>query len=172
MKTMKISGEKICFQWPDFRGKVISYFAKLRQDSEFTDVTLVSEDGKLVDVHKLVLISGSTFFLKVLTESKHHPHPLIYMRGVKTENLLAMVDFLYSGEANVLLENYDSFLSLAEDLQFKGFTESLPPEVSPAPREKFDNLFEKAPKTQHAVPEDPVVDTRQTQLKPKKRREC
>ena len=49
-----------------------------------------------------------------------HPHPLIYMRGVKSENLLAVVDFLYRGEANVYPENLDSFLAIAEEFQLKG----------------------------------------------------
>ena len=42
------------------------------------------------------------------------------MRGMKSENLLAIVDFLYNGEANVFQENLDSFLAIAEELQLKG----------------------------------------------------
>ena len=33
---------------------------------------------------------------------------------------MASVDFLYRGEANVLQENLDSFLAIAEELQLKG----------------------------------------------------
>lgn len=44
------------------------------------------------------------------------------MRGVKSEVLLAMVDFFCCGEANVLQENLDSFLALADELQLKGLT--------------------------------------------------
>ena len=159
---MEISGEKINFQWPDFGSNVISAFGRLRQDSEFTDVTLVCEDGKQVEAHKLVLISTSPLFLKVLTKN-NHPHPLIYMRGVKSENLLSMMDFLYNGEANVLLENYDSFLSLAEDLQLKGLSESIL-EVEPSTMEGVDETVGKAPSKQNLVPEDPTPG-RQTQTK-------
>ena len=35
-------------------------------------------------------------------------------------NLLAIMDFLYIGEANVFQENLDSFLAIAEELQLKG----------------------------------------------------
>ena len=42
------------------------------------------------------------------------------MRGVKSENLIAIVDFLYCGEANVYQENLDSFLAIAEELRLKG----------------------------------------------------
>ena len=42
------------------------------------------------------------------------------MRGVKFEDLLAIVDFFYCGETNVLQENLDSFLALADELQLRG----------------------------------------------------
>ena len=42
------------------------------------------------------------------------------MRGVKFENLLAIVDFLYFGETNIHQELLDSFLAIAEELQLKG----------------------------------------------------
>ena len=42
------------------------------------------------------------------------------MRGIIYENLTAIVDFLYHGEANVYQENLDSFLAIAEDLKLKG----------------------------------------------------
>ena len=49
-----------------------------------------------------------------------HRHPLIYMRGIKSDDLLAIVNFLYSGKANVYQENLDSFLTIAEELQLRG----------------------------------------------------
>ena len=42
------------------------------------------------------------------------------MRGMKSEDLLAILDFLYCGETNVYQENLDSFLAIAEDFQLKG----------------------------------------------------
>jgi len=116
---MTTSDEKLCLQWNDFNENVNSAFGDLRQDKEFTDVTLVSEDGQRVEGHKVVLVASSPFFLNILKRNKH-PHPLIYMRGVRPDNLMAMVDFFYHGEANVYQENLDSFLVLAEELQLKG----------------------------------------------------
>ena len=42
------------------------------------------------------------------------------MRGINAEDLLAIVDFLYYGEANIYQENLDRFLSIAEELELKG----------------------------------------------------
>ena len=96
-------------------------FGNLRDDKEFADVTLACEDGQQVEAHKVILATSSPFFQNVLTKNKHS-HPLIYMKGAKFEDLLAIVDFLYFGEANVFQENLDAFLSLAEELKLKGLT--------------------------------------------------
>ena len=42
------------------------------------------------------------------------------MRGLKSETVLSIVDFLYLGEANILQDNLESFLSLAQELKLKG----------------------------------------------------
>ena len=44
------------------------------------------------------------------------------MRGLQSEDLLAIIDFLYYGKVNVFQENLDTFLSLAEELKLKGLT--------------------------------------------------
>ena len=128
---MQRSDEKLCLQWNDFQENLTSAFKDLRDEKEFTDVTLACENGEQVEAHKVVLISSSPFFKGLLLRNKH-PHPLIYMRGVKSEILVAMIDFLYHGEANVLQENLDSFLAIAEELQLKGLhgtqTETFPEE--------------------------------------------
>ena len=39
---------------------------------------------------------------------------------MKSDDLKAIVDFLYFGEANIYQEHLDSFLAIAEELQLKG----------------------------------------------------
>ena len=86
--------EKLCLQWNDFQA-----FGSLREEKEFADVTLACEDGQQVEAHKVILAASSPFFKNLLKRNRH-PHPLIYMKGGKFENLLAIIDFLYCGEAN------------------------------------------------------------------------
>ena len=52
------------------------------------------------------------------------------MRGVKFYDLVAIVEFLYFGEANIDQENLDSFLCLAEELQLQGLMERLEEKVA------------------------------------------
>ena len=113
------TSEKFCLKWKDFKDNTNTAFVSLRKDTDFTDVTLTCEDGHQIDAHKVILASSSPFFLNMLTRNRH-AHPLIYMRGVKSEDLEAIFDFLYYGEANIYQDNLNTFLNIAEGLQLKG----------------------------------------------------
>ena len=117
------SSEKLCLQWNDFKENVTILFKELRNDKDFTDVTLACEDGQHIAAHKTVLASSSPFFMELLKKHKH-PHPLIYMRGIKSNDLVTIMDFLYFGEAKILQDSLDSFLALAEELNLKGLSGS------------------------------------------------
>ena len=69
-----------------------------------------------------MILALSSPLLKILLEKNKHPHSLISMRGLKSEDLMAIHDFLYFGEANVLQENLEAFLVIAEELKLKGLT--------------------------------------------------
>ena len=86
--------EKLCLQLNDCQENIKSAFGNLREDNDFTDVTLACEDGQQVEAHKVILAASSPFFQKLLGRNKH-PHPLIFMRGVNSDDILAIVDFLY-----------------------------------------------------------------------------
>ena len=47
--------EKLCLKWHDFQDNVKSAFGNLREDSDFTDVTLACVDGHEIEAHKVVL---------------------------------------------------------------------------------------------------------------------
>ena len=115
------NSQKFCLKWNDFQKNIDSAFGSLRKDEYFSDVTLASEDGEQIEAHKVVLAASSPFFQNLLKKNKH-AHPLIVMRGVKSEDLVAILDFLYYGETNIDQENLDSFLNIAEELSLKGLS--------------------------------------------------
>ena len=133
--------EKLCLQWNDFKENVNSAFGSLRNDKEFTNVTLASEDGQEIEAHKVILAASSPFFEKILQKSKH-PHPLIYLRGFQSKNILSILDFLYLGEANVYQEDFNSFLAIAEEIQLKGFSK----------QQTSKDLVQEHEETQHVEP--------------------
>ena len=86
--------EKLCLKWNDFQENVNEAFGSLRSDKDFSDVTLACEDGQQFEVHKVILAASSPS-LRHLLKANKHGHPLIYMRGMKSEDLGAIIDFLY-----------------------------------------------------------------------------
>ena len=95
-----VMAEKLCLQWNDFKETITASFGSLREDEDFADVTLACEDGKQMEAHKVILASSSPVFENILKRNKH-VHPLLYMRGMKSKDLLAILDFLYCGKTNV-----------------------------------------------------------------------
>ena len=114
------SSEKLCLNWNDFAANITNTLYDLKEDKDFTDLTLVCAD-KQVEVHKVVLASSSKFFRRVLKNIKHS-HPLIYLSGVKFKDLDAVLSFMYLGQVNLAQEDLNSFLAVAEELEVKGLT--------------------------------------------------
>ena len=123
IELLTMSGpELLSLKWKDFQENLRNEFASLKESQDFTDVTLACEDGLQVEAHKLILAATSPFFQDLFKRNRHE-YSLIYMRGVKSEDLVAIVDFLYYGEVNVHQDNLEAFLALAEELRLKGLTE-------------------------------------------------
>ena len=129
-------------------------FRNLRGSNDFSDVTLACEDGQEFEVHKVILAASSPFFQRLL-ERNTHPHPLIFMRGLKSEDLSAILDFLYCGEANVFQENLDSFFAISEELKLKGLMGQS--DVKDEKPQEFDpSTFPKQMRPQVAVQGQPA----------------
>ena len=112
---------KLLIKCDNFKENTCITFESLRKERDFADVTLVCEDGQQVEAHKVILAASSPFFQDLLKRIQH-PHPLIFMRNVSSENLEAMIDFLYLGEARLLEGNLQAFLDIAQELKLKGLS--------------------------------------------------
>ena len=106
-------------KWNEFEGNSSSTFKDLRNDKDFTDMTLVCDNYQEIEAHRVILSTSSTFFDKLLRKNKHH-HPLIYMRGVNTRDLVSILDFMYHGEVSILQEDLEEFMRVATELKIKG----------------------------------------------------
>ena len=61
------NSEDLSVQWDGFSENLSSYFRSLREDTVFTDVTLVCEDGQQkVEAHKMILAGSSPVFHNLL----------------------------------------------------------------------------------------------------------
>ena len=152
-----MADQKLCLKWNDFQDVLKASVGELKNDTDFSDVTLVCEDQS-VKAHKVILSACSPFFRRLL-KSHPHPQPLVYMRGVKAMDMVALVDFIYHGEANIFQEQLESFLVLAEELELKG--------LSGNSEEVASELPKYPPQKQEYFPSQ---NQQQTQLKREKNR--
>ena len=107
--------DKLCLDWSGFKENLVTTFSN---DADFTDVTLACEDGTQLMGHRLVLAASSSFFENILRRNRH-VHPLILKRRVKSDDLVALLDFLYFGRASV---RQGHFLKISEELGVKGLS--------------------------------------------------
>ena len=118
---MVSSNEKLCLKWNEFHQNIVTSYHEIRKNTDFSDITLVCEDDTQVYAHRVILSACSPFFMKLLKKNAH-PNPIIYMRGLRTNELNALVDFIYHGEVSIYQEHLDDFLKLAEEMQLKGLS--------------------------------------------------
>ena len=155
--------EKLCLKWNNFNENVLNAFGNFKSDKDFTDVTLACDDGEQVEAHKVILAASSPFFQNILKRNKQR-HLVICLRGLKSANLLAIMDFLYFGEAKIFEEDLESFLAVGEELKLSGL---MGPKTDDAlnliDKESFQNAFTKAGKTINNPPvfkhEEDVTNT-------------
>merc|ERR1719397_2226265 len=114
--------ENYNLMWGDFTSNLSMTVKDLRNDADFLDVSIACED-ETIEAHKVILSAASPFFRSILKKNKH-PHPYIYLNGVKFKDMKNLIDFMYNGEATVSHEDLDKFMSVANDLKVKGLTRS------------------------------------------------
>ena len=115
--------EKFSLKWNDFQSNVSRTFSLLRSEEEFFDVSLVSDDQKMMSAHKLVLSASSPYFKHILTNNKHS-YPLLCLDGVSSGELQFVMDYIYQGEVQIHQEHLDRFLEVAQRLKLEGLTGS------------------------------------------------
>ena len=111
--------EKLCLKWQDFQDNTTKTFKNLRNEPDFTNITLVSKDNLMIKAHRVILSSSSPVFHSMLNDIEHI-HPVIYMRGIESKDLSYLVDFIYHGEVNIPTEDLQEFMNLAQELHVKG----------------------------------------------------
>ena len=113
------SNTTFCLKSSKFPELLCQSLKVLRSGQDFADVTLACEDGKTTEAHKFILAGGSPFFAG-LFKKLTNPHPLIYLKDVSMESLISVLDFMYTGQAEVSGEGMEDLLSLADHLQIVG----------------------------------------------------
>ena len=144
--------EKFCLKWNDFQSNVSKSFGLFRNEDYLHDVTLVSDDNQQFTAHKLVLSACSEFFKKIFQHnSKPNAHPLLCLDGISSGDLINIMDYIYSGEVQILQDNLDRFLSLAQRLKLEGLMGKDDLKPNTEDQEAFENT-ENVSKNEKELP--------------------
>ena len=138
-----MEGDKYSIGWSTFHNHLYETSNELYHHKNFTDVTLVSDDLVITQAHRFVLSSSSSIFQKLLSID-NGPKPILFLKGVTSQELESILQFIYLGETRIDTDKINSFLVSAKNLAIKKLTGD---DINPADfnLEAFHNsqLFKK-----------------------------
>ena len=117
--------ENYSLSWQAFPEHLQLMLRELFESEKFSDLTLVSDDQTQFRAHQSVL-SVSSPVLQRIIENCPSQHPLIYLRGIQSQEIQAVLQFIYTGEAEVSQERMGQFIRVANDLEVKEISDNLP----------------------------------------------
>ena len=117
-----MTANKITLSWNEFDVSASSTIRQLWLDQDFSDVTLVTEDGRQFKAHRIVLISSSLLF-RSLFSGFPHPNPLLFLASVNSEQLQLLLEFIYLGRCQVAEEDLKMFFATGDKLKISGLLE-------------------------------------------------
>ena len=104
--------------WDSHPSHLKTMLVGMMTSSAYTDVTLVCGDQVQFKAHKVVLSASSPVMRNIL-ENNNTDNPLIYLRGVQHEDMEAILQFIYLGEATVKQGRKEEFFKLARDFEIE-----------------------------------------------------
>merc|ERR1719186_677508 len=112
-----MTSELYNLSWNNFLTSTSNTFRNLLSDQYFCDV------NKQVKAHKVILSACSPFFKNILIKNPHQ-HPLIYLKGISSEDFQAIIKFMYLGQVEFSHEYLNDFMSAAKELEVSGLADS------------------------------------------------
>ena len=108
-----------------FPSKLAGVVQNIFDKSDYSDVSLICDNNKVIRAHQFILGSNSQVFREILKYNNIATHPWIYLNGVDYDILLMVVKYLYFGEVAVDSGDLTEFFKVASDFKL-----SLSPEIS------------------------------------------
>ncbi|XP_050686875.1 longitudinals lacking protein, isoforms H/M/V-like isoform X14 [Eriocheir sinensis] len=121
----------LSLKWNNHRSTFFHILATIRSKESYCDVTIAC-DGKFYPVHKLVLSTCSDYFEQMF-ERTNCKHPIIVLKDIRSQELEALLNYMYVGEVNVLQNELAGLIKAAECLMIKGLAV---PDESPSKESK------------------------------------
>ena len=97
-----------------------NFFRKLQDImimDDFMDITIVCDDKTEFRAHRNILSAFSPVIRQMLQSNAKSSHPVVFLRGVKKQELESILKFIYLGEVSFNQSRMDEFLAVADILE-------------------------------------------------------
>ena len=111
--------QKYNLTWHTYSDHLRNIFQEIRSDESSADVTLVTDDKKLLKAHRNILSACSSVFKDMLQINKSNNHSVIYLRGIQHSEMESILQFIYLGQAKFYEERMNEFLTVAKNLDIR-----------------------------------------------------
>ena len=116
--------EKYKLEWDTYSDHLREMLHAMMKSNELTDVTLVCDDKRQFKAHKIVLSACSSVFKSIFNDLPQH-NSVIYLRGIKHQEMEAILEFMYVGVATLNQERMSEFMNDAKNLEIKEISQKM-----------------------------------------------
>ena len=120
MLKFKVSAmtEPLNLSWEQFSDHLQLMSRELFKADKYSDVTIVCDDQIQFKAHKIILSACSPVFKNII-DNNPSKHPLIYLRGIQSQEMESILQFMYLGEGKFYYERMGEFIKVSKDLEVK-----------------------------------------------------
>ena len=109
---------KFNLSWHSYTDHLRTMLHEMMKSSDLTDVTLICDDKEYIKAHKVVLSACSPVFKGIISHLPQN-NPVIYLRGIKHQELASILQFMYVGETTFYEDKINEILNVAKVLEIK-----------------------------------------------------
>ena len=145
--------------WPTYSDHLKIMMKELMMNEDFSDVTLVTEDKKLLKANMNILGACSSVFKDLLKKEKNS-NTIMYLRGIQFSEMESILQFIYLGEATFYEERMNEFMMVAKSLEIKDLWNAKTESTDEPEEESFtteEGTFNESLKEHTAISNHPEI---------------
>ena len=120
-----MSLEQFNLKWHTYSDHLKDMMETLMNSHKLADVTLVCNDKTKFKVHKFVLSACSPVFQSIIDDLPNKGDSFIYLRGVESQEMKSILQFMYLGQATFYQDRMNEFLNVARNLEIKEISKDI-----------------------------------------------
>merc|ERR1712079_996152 len=106
--------EKYKLSWNTYSDHLKEMMKEMLTSKYYADVTLISDDKKLLKAHRNILSACSPVLKDILQIDTQNIQAVIYLRGIQYSEIESILQFIYFGEASFDESKMDELLLVAK----------------------------------------------------------